>query len=129
MISPNSVADMIIFFYLCLVVCILKWIRINMYISLLCESTANQTSNVNFILQLLCTSTVSASVLVSASLISMLTNTNGYIVRGDAFLSVGIVLGYGFHGRGFDSRPGNPYRLWSPPNLLANGYREIFPRG
>jgi hypothetical protein len=54
---------------------------------------------------------------------------------------VGIGLGYGLDDRGsrfrfpagggweFFSPPPRPERLWGPPNLLSNGYQELFPWG
>jgi hypothetical protein len=53
--------------------------------------------------------------------------------------AVGITTGYGLDKRGFEvqvpvgsrvlTSPYNPDRPWSPPNLLSNGYRGLFPRG
>jgi hypothetical protein len=53
--------------------------------------------------------------------------------------SVGIETGYGLDDRGTGIRvpivssifvsPYRPDRLWGPPNLLYNGYRELFPGG
>jgi hypothetical protein len=53
--------------------------------------------------------------------------------------AVGIAAGYGLDDRGVGVRfpvrsrifssPLRPDRLWGPPNLLSNGYREFFPRG
>jgi hypothetical protein len=52
---------------------------------------------------------------------------------------VGIATGYGLDDRGLGVRvpvwsrifssPRRPDRLWSPPSLLFNGYRGLFPRG
>jgi hypothetical protein len=53
--------------------------------------------------------------------------------------SVGITTGYGLDDRGsggsipgevweFFSSPSRPDRFWSPPSLLSNGYRELFPQ-
>jgi hypothetical protein len=53
--------------------------------------------------------------------------------------SVGIATDYGMDHRGVGVRvpagsiifssPLRPDRLWGPPSLLPNGYRELFPRG
>jgi hypothetical protein len=50
-----------------------------------------------------------------------------------------IATGYGLNDRGVGVRvpvgsrifssPRRPDRLWGPPNLLSNGYRESFPGG
>jgi hypothetical protein len=52
---------------------------------------------------------------------------------------IGITIGYGLDYRGFGvqvpvgsrifSSPRLPDRLWDPPSLLSNGYREVFPGG
>jgi hypothetical protein len=53
--------------------------------------------------------------------------------------TVGVAIGYGLDDRGVAFRvpvgsrifssPRRQDRLWSPPNLLPNGYRGFFPRG
>jgi hypothetical protein len=53
--------------------------------------------------------------------------------------AVGIATGYGLDGSEVGVRvlvgsriftfPCRPDRLWGPPNLLHNGYRELFPGG
>jgi hypothetical protein len=53
--------------------------------------------------------------------------------------AVGIATGYGLDDRAVGVRvpvgsrifssPHRPHRLWSPPNLISNGYRVLFPRG
>jgi hypothetical protein len=53
--------------------------------------------------------------------------------------AVGIATGYGLDDRGIGVRvpvesrifysPRRPDRLLGPPNLLSNGYRELFPPG
>jgi hypothetical protein len=53
--------------------------------------------------------------------------------------AVGIATGYGLDDRGIGiqvpaesrifSSPRRPDRLWDPPNLLSNGYLQLFPRG
>jgi hypothetical protein len=52
--------------------------------------------------------------------------------------AVGTATGYGLDDRGVGVRvlvgsrifssPCRPDRLWDPPGLLSNGYRELFPR-
>jgi hypothetical protein len=48
--------------------------------------------------------------------------------------SVGIATGYGLDDPGsilgsarFFSSPQRPDRLWDPPSLISNGYRDSFP--
>jgi hypothetical protein len=42
------------------------------------------------------------------------------------------IRSYGLHGPGFNFRlgqnfsPQRPYRLWTPPSLLYNGYEALF---
>jgi hypothetical protein len=53
--------------------------------------------------------------------------------------AVGIVTDYGLDDRGVEvpvpvgtrifSFSRRPDRIWGPPSLLFNGYRELFPRG
>jgi hypothetical protein len=53
--------------------------------------------------------------------------------------TVGIATDYGLDDRGVRVRvavgsrifssPRRPDQLWGPPNLLSNGYQELFPRG
>jgi hypothetical protein len=59
---------------------------------------------------------------------------NKFDINGDS--SVGIATGYGLDGPGavpggarFFSSPQCPDQLWGPPNLLLNGYLELFPWG
>jgi hypothetical protein len=57
-------------------------------------------------------------------------------LSGSRMSSVGIETGYGLDGLGLipgSARiffsPQHPDRLWDPPNLLSNGYPELFPLG
>jgi hypothetical protein len=55
---------------------------------------------------------------------------------GVGIAQVSITMGYGLDGPGsipgsvrFLSSPQRPDRLWGPPSLLSNGYRQLLPRG
>jgi hypothetical protein len=68
---------------------------------------------------------------------------NKYVMLLFGFVSwnsvVGTATGYRLDDRGVEFRglvgsricssPRRPDRHWGPPNLLPNGYRELFPRG
>jgi hypothetical protein len=62
-----------------------------------------------------------------------------HLTLNGVFIRVGIATGYGLDDRGVRVRvpvglrtfssPRRPDRLWSPTNLLYNGYQGLFPRG
>jgi hypothetical protein len=59
------------------------------------------------------------------------------MLTGELYSAVGITTGYWLDGRGVGvgvsvearifSTPRRPDRIWNPPSLVSNGYRELFP--